>query len=59
MFLRIIRYICVVILTATGGLHMKRWNQFEFEAEALEFENMYNEENDRRGGRELSSIWYT
>ena len=37
---------------------MKRWNQFEFEAEALEFENMYNEENDRRGGRELSSIWY-
>lgn len=59
MFLEIFRYICDVTLKAAGGLRMKCWNRFEFEAEALEFENMYNEENDRRGGRELSSIWYT
>lgn len=38
---------------------MKHRNHFEFEADALEFENKYNEENEHRGGRELSSIWYT
>lgn len=38
-----------------GGTIMKQTLE-EFEARDLEYENLYNEEDDRR---EYNSIWYT
>lgn len=38
-----------------GGTIMKQTLE-EFEARSLEYENLYNEEDERR---EYNSIWYT
>ena len=38
---------------------MKQRNEFEFEAQNLEYENVSNEESDRDRIQLISSIWYS
>gem|GEM_PF-6304718 len=47
------------IYLINGGRTMKQRNEFEFEAQNLEYENVYNEESDRDRIQLISSIWYS
>ena len=38
---------------------MKQMKKSVFEAMNLEYENMYNEDDDRVYGRSMPSIWYS
>lgn len=53
-------YLCgckgrLINIKSMGGTIMKQTLE-EFEARGLEYENLYNEEDERR---EYNSIWYT